>query len=633
MIENPAAVPTLPFAPAPTENAAVPTLPFAPEAQRRLAGGGAQRNHRNQQKYIFPAPEGRQTEPCLSPLRGWEDIFDRIRWLHHRLISGVPEGRRIIPATQTEHFALPLQPRLLAPILLFFILLCFASTAKAQSDDRPLRWGGDAEGGAPYLLPNPKNPREIIGFEVDLMNAVGKHLNRKSVFVQNQWDGLIPGLQRGDYDLAVNGIEITEDRKQQVNFSIPYYACGEQISVRAEDNSINSLADLKGKVVGTLKASLAQRILERANLERGEQIEIRSYENQNNAYDDLALGRLQAVLMDWPIAVYYSRPNPKLKFAGSVIGRMEYGVAARKEDTKSLEQVNDALLALIRSGELRRIYEKWGIWNGETEQLFAKISSASQQPGQVYEEFTQNITKKLSLRERLERYKSYLPPLLLIGAPMTLLISVLGMAVAIVVGLAVALVYLYAPRPASWLARGYVEMFRGTPLLIQLYLIFYGLPNIGVRLSPLVAAVVGLGLNYGAYEAENYRAGIEAIPRGQMEAALSLGMTRAQSLRHVVVPQAMRMVIPPVTNDFIALFKDSSIVSVITMVELTKVYGQLASTYYDYIGAGLLAAAIYFLMGLPFVRLARWAEKRLATDKRAAVTAKRRWFGVGAKPV
>ena len=120
------------------------------------------------------------------------------------------------------------------------------------------------------------------------------------------------------------------------------------------------------------------------------------------------------------------------------------------------------------------------------------------------------------------------------------------MAVAIVIGLAVALVYLYAPRPASWLARGYVELFRGTPLLIQLYLIFYGLPNIGVRLSPLVAAVFGLGLNYAAYEAENYRAGIEAIPRGQMEAALSLGMTRAQSLRHVIVPQAMRLVIPPV---------------------------------------------------------------------------------------
>ena len=93
----------------------------------------------------------------------------------------------------------------------------------------------------------------------------------------------------------------------------------------------------------------------------------------------------------------------------------------------------------------------------------------------------------------------------------------------------------------------------------------------------------------------------------------------------------MRLVIPPVTNDFIALFKDSSIVSVITMVELTKVYGQLAATYYDYIGAGILTAAIYFLMGLPFVRLARWAENRLATDKRVVTTTKKRWLGVGSQ--
>jgi polar amino acid transport system substrate-binding protein len=520
----------------------------------------------------------------------------------------------------------PAKAGTLNAVILILVWLCLSLSIKAQD----LRWGGDAEGGAPYLLPNPKNPREIIGFEIDLMNAIGRQLNRRSVFVQNQWDGLIPGLQRGNYDLAVNGIEITEDRKQQVNFSIPYYACGEQLSVRAGENSINSLDDLKGKVVGTLKASLAQRILERANLEPGSRIEIRSYENQNNAYDDLALGRLDAVLMDWPIAVYYSQPNPKLKFTGPSIERMEYGIAVRKEDAELLRQVNEALLALIKSGELQRIYGKWEIGNDETNRLFAKLTATPQ--GQVYEEFTQNITKQLTWRERLNRYASYLPVLLLVGAPMTLLISVLGMAVAVAVGLMIALIYLYAPQPLSWLARAYVELFRGTPLLIQLYLIFYGLPNVGIKLSPLVAAVVGLGMNYAAYEAENYRAGIQAIPRGQMEAALSLGMTRAQSLRHVIVPQALRLVIPPVTNDFIALFKDSSIVSVITMVELTKVYGQLASTYYDYIGVGILTAAIYFLMGLPFVRLARWAERRLATDKRVAVTAKRRWLGIGAKP-
>jgi polar amino acid transport system substrate-binding protein len=513
-------------------------------------------------------------------------------------------------------------PRL-STLFFFGLLFLFSTPSKAQSP-LPLRWGGDAEGGAPYLLPNPKNPREIIGFEIDLMNALAAKLNRRSVFVQNQWDGLVPGLQRGNYELVVNGLEITEDRKQQVNFSIPYYVCGEQLSVRVEENGISSLNDLKGKVVGTLKASLAQRILEQAG-----GIEVRSYENQNNPYDDLAIGRLDAVLMDAPIAVYYSKPNPKLKIVGESIGRMEYGIALRKRDTELLAQVNAALLELIKAGELRRIYEKWGIWNKETEQLYAQLAPETQAqpapsatPGQAMTEFTQNITKQLTWRERLQRWRIYLPPLLLQGAPMTLLISILSMLVAVGLGLIIALLNLYAPLPVQWLARAYVEVMRGTPLLIQLYLIFYGLPNLGIRFSPLVAAVVGLGLNYAAYEAENYRAGIQAIPRGQMEAALSLGLTRWQALQHVIVPQALRLVIPPVTNDFIALFKDSSIVSVITMVELTKVYGQLAATYYDYIGVGLLTAAIYFLLGLPFVRLARWAEARLATDKRVMAAAK-----------
>jgi polar amino acid transport system substrate-binding protein len=222
------------------------------------------------------------------------------------------------------------------------------------------------------------------------------------------------------------------------------------------------------------------------------------------------------------------------------------------------------------------------------------------------------------------QYAGYLP-LLAKGALVTLELSIMAMLLAVFAGLNIALARLYAPRFLRSLAIAYIELIRGTPLLIQLFLIFYGLPHIGIRLSPMIAAVLGLALNYSAYEAENYRAGIQSIPKTQMEAALALGMTQLQALRYVIIPQAVRLVIPPVTNDFIALLKDSSLVSVITMVELTKAYSQLASIHYDYLGIGLLAAVgMYFLVGLPFVRLARMAERYFTPVHQSIIGAKQK---------
>lgn len=199
---------------------------------------------------------------------------------------------------------------------------------------------------------------------------------------------------------------------------------------------------------------------------------------------------------------------------------------------------------------------------------------------------------------------------------MTISITCVAMAIAVVFGLLLALTRLYALPVFRFCATTWIEIIRGTPLLIQLFLIFYGLPHFGIKLSSFFAAVLGLGLNYAAYEAENYRAGLGAIPATQTEAAFALGMTRWQSLQHIIIPQAMRVIIPPMTNDFISLLKDSSLVSVITMVELTKVYGQLASTYYDYFGVGIITAIIYLLIGLPLVWLSRWAEKKFAAGQR-----------------
>ena len=179
-----------------------------------------------------------------------------------------------------------------------------------------------------------------------------------------------------------------------------------------------------------------------------------------------------------------------------------------------------------------------------------------------------------------------------------------------------ALVRMYGGPVSRRLAGAYVEIYRGTPVLLQLYLLYYGLAPV-LKLGALTAAVIGLGMNYAAYEAEVYRAGIQAVPRTQMEAALSLGMSTRLALRRVVMPQAVRHAIPNVTNDFIALLKDSSLVSVITVVELTKQMTITAVDVRTWVGPGLLCAALYFAMSYPLGVLARRLEKKLDGERDA----------------
>jgi polar amino acid transport system substrate-binding protein len=191
------------------------------------------------------------------------------------------------------------------------------------------------------------------------------------------------------------------------------------------------------------------------------------------------------------------------------------------------------------------------------------------------------------------------------------------MVLAVVWGLVLALGRMWGPVPVRWLAIAYIEVFRGTPLLLQIYFIYFGLAQqLGLRLSAGVAAVVALGLNYAANEAENYRGGILGVPRGQMDAALALGMGRGLALRRVVLPQALRISLPSITNDFIAMFKDSSIVSVIALVELTKEYQIRAIATGDYIGLGLMTAGIYFTISYAASQGARALERRLRRDPR-----------------
>jgi len=482
------------------------------------------------------------------------------------------------------------------------LLLLFVRTFSAHADTLDdikkrgeLRWGADAEGGAPYVYTDPQNPGTLIGFEYDLADALAAKLGVKARMVQNQWDQLIPGLERENFDISLNGLEITPDNRQRIAMSQPYFVYAQQIVTRKDSTGMERLEELQGKTVGVLASSVAERILEG---QKG--IELKIYPGNVESLRDLKAQRLQAVLMDLPIALHYARPDPELKFSGEPFAFGYYGIGLRRNDARLATAIDQAIKELAGDGTLERTYRKYGVWNERQKGL------ASYEPERLAE------AKHIST---LREWPKYLPPLLR-GAVVTVELSVLAMGLAVVAGLVIVLIRLYGPLPLSWLAKAYVEVIRGTPLLIQLFLIYYGLPQLGLKLNAFAAAIFGLGMNYAASESENYRAGIQAVQHGQAEAALALGMSRWQSLRHVVLPQALRFVIPPVTNDFIAMFKDSSIVSVITMVELTKVYGMIANATYDYIGVGLMTAAIYFALSYPASIFANWLERKLRHDHR-----------------
>ncbi|HOV60794.1 MAG TPA: ABC transporter substrate-binding protein/permease [Candidatus Hydrogenedentes bacterium] len=484
----------------------------------------------------------------------------------------------------------------------------FTDVQTVQASSDILRYGVDLEGGLPYFLDSWDGSGKLIGFEQEIIEEICRRLNRKPVPVQINWDKLIPGLERGLYDMACEGQEITPEHEAVVQFTVPYYVTGLQLCTHERHAEINSLADVEGKRVGVLKASLSYDLL----AEMGN-VDIATYDTEVNGFDDLINGRLDAVLFDQPVALYYGKPRESegIRFIDEEIGAVKYGFVIDARQTDLLEKVNTILLDMRASGQLRAILERWGLWNAQTAREFGDPDVTPRAEPVMLNAWVEHSRPIAGLRARFDRYVSFLP-MMGRGALLTMEVSILAMLLAVALGFVLATIRVYAPWPLAMLSVLYIEIIRGTPVLIQLYFIFYGLPAIGIKLSPFIAGVVGLGLNYAAYEAENYRAGFAGVPHTQMEAALSLGMTRWQAIRHVIAPQAFRIVLPPVTNDFISLLKDSSLVSVITLVELTKTYGLLATKYYDYFGTGIMVAVIYLLLGLPFVRLARYTERKLA---------------------
>jgi polar amino acid transport system substrate-binding protein len=483
------------------------------------------------------------------------------------------------------------------------LFLVFASMAFGQETKKPFRWGTDPSGGAPFVMQGTDG--KYTGFEVELAEYLAKKLGRESVMVDGDWARMPEQLNKPadadkGVDVILNGYELSRDKVELYGVSRAYYVF-DMLLVSRKDSGISAWRDLDNKQVVVLGGTTSEDHLRKNH----SQVDVATNTDVANVFKLVNDGRLPATFQDSPACLYYLKEYPNLHVAAEPVRGGYYVIYFRKDDKDLGAQLDAAIADGLRDGTLRRIYEKYGLWNSKQEELVALLD----QPW-----------PPVMSGERADPMPYFVDQLVR-AAWMTVKLALISFPLAMVIGLIVAVGRVYGP----WFVRVpfgmYVEVIRGTPLLLQLYAIYYMVvpvllvkihPDAPLYLGTFVCGVIGLAINYSAYEAENYRAGLLAIPKGQMEAALALGMSRWTAIRVIVIPQAFRLVIPPVTNDFIALFKDTSACSIIMIAELTKRYNDLYNFNRDYIVELVcLTAGLYLLMSYPLALLAKLLEKKL----------------------
>lgn len=519
--------------------------------------------------------------------------------------------------------------------------------AEAAPPPSPLRegvltWGGDAQGGGPYIFEDPKDPAKLTGYDMALADELARRLGGKAAFFQAGWEGLPQFLNAGQIDVISNGYEWTAERAAQMRASVPYYVYGVRMLVKADEARIHGWEDLAHPPPGrkwraaVLGDSAGEFYLKRAF---PDSVEVTAFDDSTTSMKEVAEGTMDLTVADTPIVQFFAPMFPALKPLGEDAGRGFYVLYTRRENKALGDALDAAILAMRADGSLERIYSPYGLWNPEQARALACL--AGKWPGPM-EQLAKACVPDADVRapaagqEALDsgeevrgwRVVTRYGPLLAMAAVSTVLLTLLSFPLAVVVGLLLALTRLYGPLWLRPVCMGLVELTRGTPLMLQLLFVYFfalpmladvlhlnlavTLPVVGLPLKSVLASVLGLGMNYAACESEIYRAGLQAVPHGQTEAALALGLTRVQTIRRVVLPQGLRLTLAPSVNDLVALFKDTSVCSVIAVTELTKAYSiHSKNNPQAFVEFALLTSVLYLAMSYPLSHLARRLEARL----------------------
>ncbi|MDX1932994.1 MAG: ABC transporter permease subunit [Capsulimonadales bacterium] len=475
---------------------------------------------------------------------------------------------------------------------------------------------------------------KVVGFDREIGDEIGKEIGVPARFISMEWSGVFASLETDKADLVMSGVTITDERKKGNAFSRPYFLSGQVIARRKGDRTISTPDDLlkNGRTVAVQQETTGQYAMEKRGMSKER---VHRFDTLQDALLDTRNGKSDAAVGDQPaLADMIRKGYPEMEIASNQPFVEEYlGIVARRDGRDLIAAVNQALERILVDGRYTRIYEKW-MRTPMTGATLAKLESARSMGTPIPPEIEAMVAPGTQARSfaapdqsvggsalsiRTEVLRDALP-LLLTGARLTLLLTLCTLLIGVPCGLMMALARLSGLVPLRMLATVYVEVVRGTPLLMQIYVLYFVLPALKISLPPFQAGLAALSLNSAAYVAEIFRAGIESIEVGQREAAHALGMNGMQTMRYVILPQTVRRVLPPLTNEAVALLKDSSLVSVVALSELMRVGKELATNAGAPTTIYLAVALLYLAMTLPLTSLVRFLENRWQPIRRGGDT-------------
>lgn len=401
---------------------------------------------------------------------------------------------------------------------------------------------------------------KLTGYDVEYFREVGKRIGVNVEFVETPWDSMFAGLDAGRIDLIANQVTKNDERQAKYALSDTYVTTTGVVVTQESNNSIKKLSDLKGK-------KSAQNITsDWASVAKRGGASIVSVEGMDKAAALLQEGRVDAFVNDELAVKYYlaTHPNSGLKIAYTTDDKSE-SVFTAKKNSNVMPAVNNAIKQMESDGTSKQLYDKY-------------------------------FTAKPKAEGWLDVVKNNIGPMLAATVKATIPLTIITFALGLVLALAVALARLSSNAAISWLARAFISIFRGTPLIVQLFIIFFGLPQLGLKFNSWIAAGIALSLNVAAYAAEIIRSAILSVPKGQWEAAETIGMSCSVALKRIVLPQAARVAVPPLSNTLISLVKDTSLAATIGVSEMFRQAQIAAAPSGDFLQLYLVAAAIYWVL-------------------------------------